>query len=205
MAPIEKDAAIMSDWKQTAAERNAAIDEYLSTLRLHYVAQFVPFSLSRNAKSAPKLSELSLNWRVTIGKLSPLDGQVQRDPLVTDYQEGIAHIPEYMHGMRPTIHHVDCVRHSCEKGTRYVDSSSGVIQGRKLDAPALRDILYYLIQDASAIDCSTFEDWANDLGMDTDSRKAEAAYRACIETGLKLRQIIGDAALTKLRELFQDY
>jgi hypothetical protein len=183
-----------------STERNTAIDEYLQTLRLYYVAQFVPFSLSRNAKSNPKMSELSLNWRVSIGRLSPIDGQVQPGALVTDYQQGIGHIPGYVHGTRPTVDHVAAVRNTCENGVR-----EWGIKQRPLDPPALRDVLYCLIQDASAIDSPTFEDWASDLGMDTDSRAAEKMYNACIQTGLKLRQIIGDAALTKLRELFQDY
>ena len=71
--------------------------------------------------------------------------------------------------------------------------------------PTLRDVLYSLVSDADAIDCATFEDWASNYGYDTDSRSAEKAYRACLESGLKLRAMLGEEALTKLRELFQDY
>jgi len=188
------------------SEQRAAIETYVSILGVHYSAEFVPFSKSRNAKPRVKLSELSLNWRVTIGKRSPIDGQLSRTgTLVTDYQQGIGHIPGLPYNARPTIHYDKCVRNSCEHGSSYVDSSSGVIRGRPLSAPALADVLYCLISDADAIEYPTYEDWASNMGYDTDSRKGEATYRACLETGLKLRALIGDGALTKLRELFQDY
>jgi len=186
------------------SEQRAAIETYVSTLGVHYAAEFVPFNKSRNAKSAAKLSELSLNWRVTLSKRSPIDGQTTQQ-LTTDYQTGIGHIPGLPYNAHPTIHYDACVRHSCEHGSSYVDSSSGVIRGRPLSAPALADVLYCLISDADAIEYPTYEDWASNMGYNTDSRKGEATYRACLEISLKLRALIGDGALTKLRELFQDY
>lgn len=39
----------------------------------------------------------------------------------------------------------------------------------------------------------------------SSSRKAENIYNDCLKIALKLRVLIGDAALTELRELFQDY
>jgi len=181
------------------SEQRAAIETYVSMLGVHYAAEFVPFSKSRNAKPAAKLSELSLNWRVTLSKRSPIDGQTTQQ-FTTDYQAGIGHIPGLPYNARPA-----CVRNSCEHGSSYVDSSSGVIRGRPLSAPALADVLYCLISDADAIEYPTYEEWAGSMGYDTDSRKGEATYRACLEIGLKLRALIGDGALTKLRELFQDY
>ncbi len=37
-----------------------------------------------------------------------------------------------------------------------------------------------------------FEDWARDLGYDTDSREAEAIYRACIAQTKDARALLGD-------------
>jgi hypothetical protein len=177
------------------ADRESQIDAFLLTLGIHYAAQFVPFSMSRNAKSAPKLSDLTLNWRVSLSKASAV--------LTTDYQAGIGHIPGYSVLQRQTVDSVDAVRRTCESGKHY--QAGRTYAFKDLDPPALRDVLYCLIQDASAIDCPRFEDWAADYGFDTDSRKGEAAYRACLETGLSLRSLIGDAAITTLRGLFQDY
>ncbi len=68
--------------------------------------------------------------------------------------------------------------------------------------PELADVLYCLIMDSYVLDYSNFEDWAESLGYDTDSRSAEKTYRACIENALKLRQLIDiDAA----RVAFEDF
>lgn len=45
--------------------------------------------------------------------------------------------------------------------------------------PTVADVLSCLALDASVLKAMTFEDWASDLGYDTDSRQAEATYRAC--------------------------
>lgn len=62
-----------------------------------------------------------------------------------------------------------------------------------------------LVSDADVLDCSTFEEWADNLGYDKDSRKAEATYRECLALALKLRNGLGEAALAELREAAQDY
>ena len=68
--------------------------------------------------------------------------------------------------------------------------------------PELTDALYCLVMDSDAIDYPTFEDWASNFGYDEDSREAEKAYKACLETALKLRQLVD---IDKAREAFQDY
>jgi hypothetical protein len=67
------------------------------------------------------------------------------------------------------------------------------------------DVLASLVMDSSAIDYSTYEEWAGDCGHDPDSRKGEAIYRACLEIALKLRNGLGEAGLAALREAAQDY
>jgi hypothetical protein len=71
--------------------------------------------------------------------------------------------------------------------------------------PKADDVIYSLLYDSDAIDYPTFEDWADCMGYDKDSRKAESIYRACLEIGLKMRAALGDKGLADLREQFQDY
>lgn len=73
-----------------------------------------------------------------------------------------------------------------------------------LPAPSIADVLHSLLMDAEAIDAGSFEEWAGDLGYDTDSRKAEGIYRECLETGLKLRAMLGDEIINRLRDALQD-
>ncbi len=164
---------------------------------------FVPFSKSRHKDEKSK----SLNWRVTLKK----DG---RDIITTDYSAGIGHCPSYknhnsrIHGCKNSLLHDRFITHEVEKGTEAQDMPTfGAVLGRK-NKPILPDaanVVYSLLMDSDAIEHATFEDWADSTGYDSDSRQAEAIYRACLETGLRLRSGLGDTVLSLLRELFQDY
>jgi hypothetical protein len=57
--------------------------------------------------------------------------------------------------------------------------------------PTAADVLSCLCSDARAADDS-FEDWARDLGYDTDSREAEATYKACCAIAPKLTRFLGE-------------
>jgi hypothetical protein len=54
--------------------------------------------------------------------------------------------------------------------------------GGKAPDPTVVDVLYCLVADAWGVtNVSSFEEWCNDLGYDSDSRKAEAVFKACEE------------------------
>lgn len=59
--------------------------------------------------------------------------------------------------------------------------------------PTAADVLSCLLSDASSADnARSFEEWASDLGYDTDSRKAEATFKACQRISIKVRKLLGD-------------
>lgn len=58
------------------------------------------------------------------------------------------------------------------------------------EPPTVAEVLDSLVSDASSADQS-FEDWCGDMGMDADSRKAEATYNACREIMFNLRKLLG--------------
>jgi len=65
--------------------------------------------------------------------------------------------------------------------------------------PTAADVLECLRSDASSVDSARdFEDWARDLGYDTDSRKAESTYRACLKVAARLRRFLGADAYAEL-------
>ncbi len=152
--------------------------------------QFVPWSQSRNkAEKHP-----SLNWLVTltVGEGRPI--------LTTDYMAGSGHCPSYKASKRHLGHansltRFEAIKHECETGRG---------DGKKLQ-PKISDVLYSLAMDASVLDSGSFEDWAVEFGYETDSRKAEAIYHACLDIALKLRNGLGEAKLAELREACQDY
>lgn len=73
--------------------------------------------------------------------------------------------------------------------------------------PTLADVLDCLAMDTSGLDGATddrdideeaFVEWAGNYALDTDSREAEAIYRACIEQANELRGLLGPDALNTL-------
>ena len=65
--------------------------------------------------------------------------------------------------------------------------------------PTLADVLDCLASDASGVDnAQSFEAWASEYGYDTDSRKAEATYRACEKQAQELKALLGQDAYNQL-------
>lgn len=65
--------------------------------------------------------------------------------------------------------------------------------------PALADVLDCLALDAESIESErSFNGWCASLGFDSDSRKAEKTYRACMEQAFALRQMLDGAAYDEL-------
>ncbi len=70
--------------------------------------------------------------------------------------------------------------------------------GHKGNAPTLADVLDCLASDASSVAQADYDEWARDMGYDTDSRKAERTYKACVRQGEKLKRLLGDSAYETL-------
>ena len=169
--------------------------ELVFTLGLSYDATFVPFSKSRHAKPKFQLRDLQLNWIVLLSR----NGVALR----VDYSAGIAHIPGYKHHHRLCVDDYNRVVEACELGKYHVNGSFW--HTREIPAPNLADVMYSLVSDSTAIEYANFEEWADNLGFNSDSRKDEAIYKQCLDIALKLRLMLGDAKLVELREAAQDY
>lgn len=73
-------------------------------------------------------------------------------------------------------------------------------------SPELADIMYSLLNDASGISYNdTFEEWADEIGYDTDSRKAEKIYNACKEIAKQLEPMFSKDERSDIEEIFSDY
>ena len=65
--------------------------------------------------------------------------------------------------------------------------------------PNVADVMEALFLDADAKNYETFESWAQDMGYDTDSRKAESIFNHCLETNRQLDYLLEDD-----REYFEE-
>jgi hypothetical protein len=181
----------------TPAER---VEAAMKELGLSLSYKFVPFSMSRNkAEKQP-----SLNWLVTLTKGS--------QALTTDYSAGCGHCPACKRPLAKNTSYdkrlkQEAIAEECERGKPLRWTVLGWMppNGAKAILPKDADVMHSLSLDASVLDAGTFESWASELGWDTDSRAAEATYRACLDIALKLRSMIGDAGLRLLQDACQDY
>lgn len=130
--------------------------------------------------------------------------------LTTDYSAGCAHCPSYKarKGEGDTVQR-KCIAWECEHGkpARWSDFDGGPTVRIHSEAilPDLDSVLWSLAMDYGVIDAGGFESWASEYGYDSDSRKAEATYRACLDIAFALRAALGDAAMQELQDAGQDY
>lgn len=78
------------------------------------------------------------------------------------------------------------------------------LEQAKPQPPHAADLLHSLLSDASACEQS-FESWCNEIGYDTDSRKAHATYLACQANGDKLRKVFNAEQIRQISEALTDY
>lgn len=156
---------------------------------LTYSVKFVPRS------QAPKREDdwKCLSWKVRI--------EFGRQVLETDYHTGLGLCGKAVQSRINSLPKYCIDRQQAENELM----ERGSLKGHRSEQPSLRDVIHSLLLDSEAIDYASFEEWADCLGFDVDSRKAEQTYRACLATGLKLRSMLGGAKLQELREEFQDY
>lgn len=175
-----------------------AFAELCARLGLSVECAFVPFSQSRNAKEKSP----SLNWRCAVTR----EGRPITGLEAVDYMQGSGLCPASKAGAKLFPVKSDlaqAIALECDKGRRAKPDFGGrPYESRDpIAPPTVVDVLSALCMDSDVIDYPRFEDWAENLGFDPDSRSAEKTYRECLETALVLRAAIGDAALSELREI----
>lgn len=158
---------------------NATVNDVLEQLGITTAATFIPHK-------TPAGETPTLRWRVSVRRNGV-------EIYSTEYSAGCAHAPAHAGGRVS-----DAVVAECETGMRHDG-------GGAVPAPKTADVLYCLVSDASAADAGSFEEWAGDLGYDTDSRQAERVYRACLETQKALSAAFTGEEFATLREAFTDY
>lgn len=76
--------------------------------------------------------------------------------------------------------------------SRSVDGSAALADAAERYRPAVVDVLDCLASDAASVECARdFQDWAADMGLDADSRRAERTYNLCREQSRRLRDLLG--------------
>lgn len=167
-----------------ATNTRIQIDSVLGHNAVECASIFIPQSMSRNSDA----KEHTLNWRVSFRR----NGQI----LTVDYQQGIGHVPGYK--VPRTLYDEKQLGKPWETG-----KFGGPYGRRDLPKPHPADVLYSIVMDDPHEEA--FENWAGNFGYSTDSRKAEAIYRACIEQTRSAERVLGRKLLDEIAALLQDY
>ena len=178
-------------------ETDGKVAAMLAAAGVGYAATFVPQSMSRNCAEKDR----TLNWRVAFARTAP-----RAESFTTDFMQGIGHVP---HWKQPrTLYDESACGKPWETGVyapyREKTRDYQAFATRKLPAPSAASVIYCLLADVSAYGVP-FEEWAQDNGYDTDSRKAESTYQACVEIGRNMRRVFGLQLIEQLRDALQDY
>jgi hypothetical protein len=65
--------------------------------------------------------------------------------------------------------------------------------------PEVVDVLNCLADDSEGVsNARSFEEWAEEYGYDTDSRKAEKTYNVCVKQAARLRSFLGEDLYNEL-------
>lgn len=71
--------------------------------------------------------------------------------------------------------------------------------------PTLFDALFCVLMDARSYDdARNFEDWCDNFGYDTASKRAERMYQACGQTSKDVRHVLGRALYDELAGMEED-
>jgi hypothetical protein len=182
---------------KTIDQTRAAIDALLARLNIKYSATFVPQSVSRNA-AEPRPC---LNWVITLqGPKGP--------PMLVQYMQGIGHVPDYPSTFGRETYEQREKRLAYERAAETGRSPKywrnfGIVLTAPLPVPHASEIIYSLLMDDPRN--QTFDEWCQEYGMDTDSRKAEESYRQCCRQTQDAQRIFGNEVLNEARLILEDY
>lgn len=185
-------------------------NDFIEENKIQYQYNFVPLSFSRNAKEVTakdwdkpqttslfKDKHICLNWKVSI--------KGHDHVLNTDYQKGIGHLDyDWLNYQNPPLKSLMDVERAnkiiydgVEKGIAYSLKSRkefdahALLHKKEFPNPSILEIVQCLVLDCEVKDYQTFESWADDMGMDKDSRKHEKIYNSCKQTAVDFLKIVG--------------
>lgn len=69
--------------------------------------------------------------------------------------------------------------------------------------PTREEVMECLLIDTDHLDLGDFEEWADWLGFDPDSRRAERIYHACLQMQEDLQAMFSDEELENIRNVFE--
>jgi len=173
--------------EMTTQQRESAVDECLRDWGIEYGARQVP------GKQDEETKNWQIAWKVGFRKMTQPN---QGAAMETDFWQGVAHHPKY--------NRLNNIKDWHDRRLETLRLAMDVEKGTGGKKPAAAAVLSCLIMDARA-GSQTFKSWADEFGYDTDSRKAEAIYRACQETSDQMAKVFNMQQIEKLAAILEQY
>lgn len=177
-------------------------NDIIKSLGLEIKSKFVPFSVSRNSDEEYK----SLNWKVTITSGTKV--------INVNYTKGVGSLPYPQTSFGVTNYQKRMINEAIDSAVEtgiarkltVVDKDIKFLPGNAIfPIPTLQEVLYSLSSDADVKNYLTYEQWASDMGFDTDSRKGEKIYDDCRKQTSEFMKLIGsEEKLTNLHEILYE-
>lgn len=189
-----------------------ALPQLLESLGVTVESRYLGVQREPADKKTDEPGWLHLAFAVTVKRAGRAD-------IATPYKLGVGHVklpaaPTWQMvdavGTRPlaenilsALHRGKRVKPEYDPCERALYDAAARAQGL---APKPADVLHSLLMDGDAFfNGETFEDWCENYRYDTDSRKAEAMYRACDEIGRRLARMFSPDEIAQLREAASEY
>ena len=100
-------------------------------------------------------------------------------------------------------HNTDSHKHAVIECFEYF-TGLGHRKNNKPARPHITGVIYSILIDSKAYNMC-FEQWVDEFGYDTDSRKAEKLYQQCIQNAQKVYSVFSSKQIEELETLIQDY
>lgn len=71
------------------------------------------------------------------------------------------------------------------------------------DQPSVANVLHALLMDSSTSD-QKFQEWCDEMGYSSDSRRAYTVYKACLRIARKLRECFSPDTLEQIRHVLEE-
>lgn len=176
------------------------VDAYLAEIGVEFKAEFLGYG-----KHFADDTDSRDRYRATFKR--------ERSEFSVDFGQSTAHSqpsPEFKQSWREVYHHTpeDLQKAmTLPSGSKHPLSRDLALVAKRLrvcvpdpKAPTAYDVLACIEKCAPP---PTFEEWAEEMGMDPDSRKGERVFRAVVEEWLKVSRFFSAEELGRLQELAQ--
>jgi len=166
----------------------------LEDLGLSFKSEFIPYSKSRSFNKDASTLQKTLNYSVTLS-------YKDREVLTTLYTEGIGKCPGYKSEMHRFLCMDDAnmLNRIVENGQYYKN-----LKWTKI-TPNYIDFMFCMLIDARVLDYNNFENWANNVGFNSDSISDKKMYDESLVTAIQLKNGIDNIVLEELKELVKEY